>query len=238
MGEPVSAQLLFGVLAFLPALVILYFVLGAQEGFFRHQAMFVALIGGLVLGLLISIPERFILVDASVLFVVVAFPLIETMAKTMLVGLPRFRDREETILLGGAAGSMMASMLVISYAQWLAGQALSWQLVVKVAGASIGLTGAHFVSGLRLGEGPLRGSVTGAFFPSFFWLLPAHVFLGLLGLVPVERGIAVLPLQGDWFWAVPLALYGAGLFFWKTPTFIEKALPRAERRRLRREGLF
>lgn len=233
-----ASQLLMGTISFLPALAILYFVLGTQEEFFRHQAMFVALIGGLVLGLLVAIPERFILVDASVLFVVVAFPLIETMAKTMLVGLPRFRDRDETVLLGGATGVMMAAMLLVFYGRFVADQALTWQLIVKVLGASIGFTAAHFVSGLRLGLAPSRGSLLGGFFPGFAWLLPAHVLLGLLGLVPVERGIAVLPFQGDWFWALPLALYGIVIFVWRTPGLLEKGLPREERRRLRREGLF
>lgn len=233
-----APQLLLGIVSFLPALAVVYIVLGAREEFFRHQAMFVAMIGGLVLGLLVAIAEWFILQDASILFVVLAFPLVETMAKTMLVGLPRFRDEDETILLGGAAGAMMAAMLMVFYVQYVADDPLTWQLVAKVAAASLGLTGAHFVAGLRLGLGPARGSVTSGFFPSLLWLLPAHLILGFLGLVPVDRGIAVLPLTGDWVTALPLAVYGVAVFVWKTPSFIEKSLPRDERRALREEGLF
>lgn len=233
-----APQLVMGIVSFLPALAIVYVVLGAREEFFRHQAMFVAMIGGLVLGLLVAIAEMFILRDAGILFVVLAFPLVETMGKTMLVGLPRFRDEDETILLGGAAGAMMAAMLMVFYVQYLAEDPLTWQLVAKIAAAAIGLTGAHFVSGLRLGLGPARGSVISGFFPSLFWLLPAHLLLGLLGLVPVERGITVVPLEGDWVTALPLAVYGLAIFLWKTPAFIEKGLPRDERRRLRKEGLF
>jgi hypothetical protein len=234
----VASQLFLGILAFLPALSIVYFVLGAQEEFFRDQAMFVAMIGGLVLGLLVAIAERFILQDASVLFVVLAFPLVETMAKTMLVGLPRFRDREETVLLGGAAGAMMAAMLVVFYVQYVAGEPTTWQLLVKVLAAAIGLTGAHFVSGLRLGLGPARGSITSGFLASLLWLIPAHAILGFLGLVPVQRGLAVVPLEGSWVTAAILALYGIVVFVWKTPVFMERGLPRDQRRKLREEGLF
>lgn len=235
MDGLVASQLVLGIIEFLPALGILYFVLGEQEGFFRHQAMFLALIGGLVLGLLLAIVETFILTDAGVLFIVVAFALVETMGKTMVVGLPRFRDEPETVLLGGAVGAMLAAMLLVFYGQSLAAEPLSWQMLVKVTGAALGFTGAHFVSGLRLGEGPSRGSVLSGFLPSLGWLLPAHVLLGLLGLVPVEGGAAIQPLMGDWFWAIPLALYGVGIFLWKTPDLLRKGLPRDERRRLQRE---
>jgi hypothetical protein len=227
-----------GIVSFLPALAVVYVVLGAREEFFREQAMFVAMIGGLVLGLLVAIAERFILLDAGILVVVIAFPLVETMAKTMLVGLPRFRDEDETILLGGAAGAMMAAMLMVFYVQFLTDAPLTWQLLAKVAAAAIGLTGAHFVCGLRLGLGPARGSIVSGFFPSVLWLLPAHVLLGLLGLVPTEQGIGVVPLEGEWLTAIPLALYGIVVFVWKTPAYLEKSLPRDERRELRDEGLF
>jgi hypothetical protein len=234
----VASQLFLGIVSFVPALFVVYVVLGAREEFFRDQAMFVAMIGGLVLGLLIAIAEWFMLRDASILFVVLAFPLVETMAKTMLVGLPRFRDEDETVMLGGATGAMMAAMLMVFYVQYVVDDPQTWQLVAKVAAAAIGLTGAHFVSGLRLGLGPARGSITSGFFPSLLWLLPAHVLLGLLGLIPVERGIAVSPLEGEWLTALPLAAYGVAVFLWKTPAFLEKSLPRQERRRLRDEGLF
>lgn len=231
-----ASQLVLGLTAFLPALAILYFVLGAQESFFQHKAMFLALLGGFVLGVLAAIPESFILRDASIVFVVPMFALVETMGKTMLVGLPRFQDENETVLLGGAAGATMAAMLLMFYMQTLAAEPISWQLVVKVAGASIGFTGAHFISGLRLGYGPARGSVLSGFLPSLGWLLPAHVLLGLLGLSPTPEALGrVVPLGGDWIWALPLALYGAAIFVWQTPGLIEKGLPREERRRLRRE---
>lgn len=231
-----ASQLLLGIISFLPALGILYFVLGEQESFFRHQAMFLALLGGLVVGLLAAIAEAFILQDASIVFVVPMFALVETMGKTMLVGLPRFRDRNETVLLGGAAGATLAAMLLVFYAQTLAQQPLSWQLVVKSVGAALGFTGAHFVSGLRLGFGPARGSILSGFLPSLGWLLPAHIFLGLLGLAPTPEAVGrVVPLGGDWIWAIPLALYGVAIFFWRSPDLMRKGLPREVRRRLRRQ---
>lgn len=230
-----ASQLLLGVIAFLPALAIMYFVLGSQEGFFEHGSMFLALLGGLVLGVLVVIAETFMLVDAGLIFIVIAFPLVETMAKTTLVGLPRFRDERETVMLGGATGIMLGAMVFTFYGQSLAGDPVDWRLLVKAIGGSIGFTGAHFVSGMRLGQGPAEGSLLGGFLPSLAWLLPAHVLLGLLGVVPVEGGVAIQPLRGDWVWAVLLALYGVGIFLWRTPDLIRKALPEKERRRMRRE---
>lgn len=228
-----ASQLLLGAIAFLPALATLYFVVGAQEQFFRDQAMFLAMIGGLVLGLLVAIAEAVMLTDAGLLFVVIAFPLVETMAKTMLVGLPRFRDEPEAVLLGGAAGAMLAAMVLVYYTRTLAADPLTWQMAVKVVGASVGFTGAHFVSGLRLGQGPAQGSVLGGFLPSFGWLMPAHVLLAPL-LIGFED-LALRPLQGLWVWAIPLAIYGLAIFIWRTPDLIVKGLPKEERRRYRRE---
>ncbi len=230
-----STGLVAGILAFAPAFAAVYWVLGAQEDFFEHKAMVVALIGGLVLGILVAIPEMFILVDAGVLFVIPMFALVETMGKTMLLGLGRFRDEPQTILLGGAVGATMAAMLMMFFVQTVIEQPLSAVLVAKVALASLGFTAAHFVSGMRLGEGPASGSVVGGFLPSLGWLLPAHVFLGLLGTVPANGQVIVQPLAGDWIWSVPLAVYGVVVFVWKTPDLVRKGLPQAERRRIRRE---
>lgn len=230
-----ASQLVLGSLAFAPALAVVYFVLGAQEEFFEHQAMFLALLGGLVLGILLAIAETFILTDASVLFVVLAFPLVETMGKTMVVGLPRFQDEPETVLLGGALGATLAAMLMMFYVQTVVQRPMSLALVAKVGLAAIGFTGAHVVSGLRLGQGPAEGSILSGFLPSLAWLAPAHLFLGLLGLVPAGDQAIVRPLAGDWLWVVPLAVYGAGIFLWKTPPLVRRGLPRKERRRLRRE---
>lgn len=228
-----ASQLLLGLVAFVPALLLLYFVVGAQEAFFRQQAMFVALIGGLVLGVLVAVAETFILTDAGLLFVVVSFPLVETMAKTMLVGLPRFRQERETVLLGGATGAMLAAMLLTFYAQSLTAEPVSWALVVKLVGASLGFTGAHFVSGLRLGLGPAKGSILGGFLPSLAWLLPAHVLLAPL-LIGFQDGV-LRPLQGLWVWAIPLALYGVGIFVWRSPRLIAEGLPKQQRREILRD---
>lgn len=230
-----STGLVLGILSFAPAFAVVYWVLGAQEDFFEHKAMAFSLIGGLVLGIVVGIPERFILLDAGVLFVIPMFAAVETMGKTMMLGLGRFRDEPQTILLGGAAGATMAGMLMMFYVQSLVEQPFSWVLGVKVALGAVGFTTAHFVSGMRLGQGPANGSVVGGFLPSLGWLLPAHVFLGLLGMVPVNGHVVVQPLAGDWIWSVPLAVYGVGLFVWKTPELVRKGLPQAERRRWRRE---
>lgn len=230
-----STGLVVGILSFAPAFGVVYWVLGAQEDFFEHKAMVLALIGGLVLGILAAIPEMFVLVDAGVLLVIPMFALIETMGKTMLLGLGRFRDNPQTILLGGAAGATMAGMLMMFYVQTILDQPLTATLIAKVALAAIGFTGAHFISGMRLGEGPAKGSVVSGFLPSLAWLLPAHVFLGLLGMILIEGQVIVQPLAGDWIWSVPLAVYGAAIFVWKTPDLVRKGLPQAERRRIRRE---
>jgi len=224
-----------GVISFLPALALLYFVLGAREEFFRHQAMYLAVLGGMVLGVLLAIAETFVLLDAGVLVIVVAFPLMETMGKTMFLGLPRFRDNEETVLLGGAAGATMAAILVVFYGRLLVGQPTTWELIVKVAGTAIGFTGAHFVSGLRLGMGPAEGTVLGGFIPSLLWLAPAHVLLGLLGLSARDGRVIVEPLTGDYLWAILLAAYGLAIFWWRSAEFVREGLPMQARRRWRRE---
>lgn len=231
----VSTGLILGIVAFAPAFLLVYWVLGAQEEFFDHKAMVIALIGGLVLGIVIAIPEMFILVDAGVLFVIPMFAVVETMGKTVLLGLGRFRDKAQTVLLGGAVGATMSAMLMMFYVQTVVDWALDWQLVVRVGGAAVGFTGAHFVTGMMLGQGPARGNVLGGFMPALLWLLPAHVFLGLLGLTVVNGHAVVQPLAGDWFWAIPLALYGFVLVVWKTPRLVLKGLPQSQRRKIRRE---
>lgn len=229
-----ASPLLLGLMVFAPAFGVMYFVLGAQEEFFEHKAMFLALLGGLVLGILLGIAERFILLDAGFLFVVGAFTVIETLGKTAVVGLPRFRGNPETVLLGGALGATLAAMLMMFYLQFSAvDQPATWQLFTKVALAAVGFTGAHVVAGLRLGRGPAEDDLLSGILPAFGWLFPAHLFLAFVGLT---GGIpAVSPLAGEWTEAIPLALYGVAIFVWRTPDLVRKGLPQEERRRWRRE---
>lgn len=234
------SQLLLGVIGFLPGVALVYVVLGRHEEHFRDEAMFLALMGGLVMGLAIAFVEAFMLRDwaagASVgLFVVVTLPLVETMAKTVVLGLKRFRNNEETVLLGGAMGAGLSAMLFMFYGQFVRSEAVTVGLGVSLTATSIGFALVHFVTGMMVGTGPARGKVTGGFWPGYLYLVPAHL-LFVASTIDLTGGVNQ-PFAGSLGFPLAIALYGVGLVLWKGRELVMRGLPPDERRRLRRERL-
>ncbi|MDX1610822.1 MAG: hypothetical protein R3185_00540 [Candidatus Thermoplasmatota archaeon] len=229
------SQLAMGMVAFLPAVAILYAYIGPHDKHFRHNAMFMVLVGSLALGLAAGFAELFIITDAGLLLVVFALPLVETMAKTMLVGLPRFRGRAETVLLGGAVGLGTAAMIFMTYAQVIRMEPDSWRLWTTLVAVSIGFTLTHFISGLMLGQGPAEGKVLGQFLSSYLILLPAHGLLIWLGLA---QGLAYQPFvnYNSIEIGLLLAAYGVLLTWRMAGPLIRLGLPAQEKARMRREA--
>lgn len=230
----VVSQLLLGMIAFLPGMAVLYQLLGQHEEHFRHNAMFLVVLGGMALGLAGGFVELIVMADAIWLVSMVAAPLIETMAKTMIVGLPRFHKEREAVLLGGGAGIGVAALILMTYSQTVRNAAISWQLIVTLVSVSIGFTLVHYVSGLLLGQGPAKGSVLAKFAQSYAVLLPAHVLLGFLGLI---EDLRLRPLRNytDVELALGILAYGLALTLWWGPKLIKEGLPQPARRELRRQ---
>lgn len=222
------SQLLLGVLNFLPGLLLLYIVLGGYEAHFDDRAMFFAIMGGLILGILLWIAEGFIITDAGILFIVPALTLVETMGKTMFAGLPRFRGERQTVLLTGAMAIVLAPMLLMFYSRFIQSAPVDTSLIIRILSVAVGYTLAHFVTGMIVGQGPARGNLLKGFLPGALWLLPVHVLLGLLAVV--EGGPPVAWMQGDLVWAVLIAVYGISLFLWKGPRLLVEGLDRRERK--------
>lgn len=230
----VVSQLVLGMIAFLPGMAVLYHFLGEHEDHFRHNAMFMVVLGGMALGLAGGFVELIVMADAIWLVSMVTAPLIETMAKTMIVGLPRFRGEREAVLLGGGAGIGVAALVMMTYSQTVRNAPVSWQLIVTLVSVSIGFTLVHYLSGLLLGLGPAEGSLLSRFLPSYAVLLPAHVLLGFLGLI---EDLRLRPLRNytDVELAVGILAYGVVLTLWWGPKLIKEGLPQPARRELRRQ---
>lgn len=230
----VVSQLALGIIAFMPGMVVLYLLLGEHEEHFDHNAMFLVVLGGMALGLVGGFVELIIMADAVWIFSILAAPLVETMAKTMIIGLPRFRGEEQAVLLGGGVGIGVAALVLMTYSQTVRLAPVSWQLVVTLVSVAIGFTLAHYVSGLVLGQGPARGSVIAKFVQSYAILLPAHVLLGFLGLI---EDLRLRPLRNytDVELAVGVLIYGLVLTLAWGPKLIKEGLPQQARRELRRQ---
>ncbi len=228
------SQLVLGMIAFLPGVAVLYQLLGEHEEHFRHNAMFLVVLAGMALGLAGGFVELIIMADAIWLISMAAAPLIETMVKTMIVGLPRFRHEREAVLLGGGAGIGVAALILMTYSQTVRNAPLSWQLIVTLVSVAIGFTLVHYVSGLLLGQGPAQGSVLGKFAQSYAVLLPAHILLGLLGLI---EDLRLRPLRNytDVELAIGILVYGLVLALFWGPKLIKEGLPQTARRELRRQ---
>lgn len=231
------SQLVLGMIAFLPGIAVLYAHIGQHEAHFRHNAMFLCLLGGMALGLAGSFVELIVMSESFYVIAMLAAATVETMAKTMVVGLPRFRGHNETVLLGGATGLGVAALTMMAYSQTLRAEPASWRLWTTLVSVSIGFTLVHHVSGMLLGQGPAEGRLLSRFLPSLGVLLPAHILLMIMGLDPATDTMRPLLSYQNIEFGLLLLGYGLLLFWLMGPKLAKRGLPEEEQKRLRRQAL-
>lgn len=118
-----SVFLLAAVATILPALGLLFYLLNRYEGYFEDARVFFALVVGFFMGLVVAFLEgvafRFDspeFIDAAgpataFILYVGGYALVESAAKTVVVGTGRFRKRKDTPYYGAALGIGFGAMV-------------------------------------------------------------------------------------------------------------------------------
>lgn len=218
----VSDYLVASVLTIIPALGFLFWLLRRYEGYFEDARVFFSLTVGFFAGLVIAFLENvaFAFDSASFvsaaglgtafLFFVGGYALVESAAKTVVLGAGKFRKRKDTPYYGAALGIGFGAMIALqAVALGLVQtglldrafglqEALALLLIVLSASGTLLTAGA---TGVWIGRGVTQGKLWRGLAYGSLLTMPNLVFLWFF-----RPGPAVIPAFGAFLYGLILAV--------------------------------
>lgn len=249
----VSDFLVAAVATIAPALGILFYLLNRYEGYFEDARVFFSLVVGFFAGLVVAFLENVLFAFDSDLFVaqaglatafvmfVAGYALVETAAKTVVLGAGKFRQRKDTPYYGAALGIGFGAMVGLQAVALgldrtrLLDRALDAQAVlvfVLLLLSAAGTILAAGATGVWVGKGTSEGRLWKGLGQATFLLMPTLACLWFFRPAP-----AIVP-------ALASFAYGLALVVWTQRRILDKVVPpeirdqvlKERRREARREA--
>lgn len=249
----VSDFLVAAVTTIAPALGILFYLLNRYEGYFEDARVFFSLVVGFFAGLVVAFLENVLFAFDSDLFVaqaglatafvmfVAGYALVETAAKTVVLGAGKFRKRKDTPYYGAALGigfgamvGLQAVALGLDRTQLLdrAFEVQSVVVFVLLLLSAAGTILAAGATGVWIGKGTSEGRLWKGLGQGTFLMMPTLACLWFFRPAP-----AVVP-------AVASFAYGLMLVVWTQRRILDNVVPpeirdqvlKERRREARREA--
>jgi len=144
-----------GLVSFIPAIVVLYFILGEFEGYFKDNKALFMVIAGLGLGMVISFFSLYFPLDVF-LWAIGIIVLIEVLKFFILLQKP-FRLNPDTTFYGLALGTGIGAMVTFTYSYVAGFTELDFGTISFVFLLSYNYTLLNASTGAVIGYGSSRG---------------------------------------------------------------------------------
>ncbi|MFO1532318.1 MAG: hypothetical protein ABR562_01245 [Thermoplasmatota archaeon] len=225
----VSSNLVAAVLTLLPAMGLLWLYLRRYEGYFEQNRLFFALVVGLFAGTAVRFVEvalfpfdnpRLLQPEGdfstgtlvySFAYTMLGLAVLETFAKTAILGAKKFRARKDTPYYGAAVGlgfgAMWTIQVIASPTHGLVFDAASGKMVTTTPALvldlfvfllGMGLLLAQAASAIWVGRGSGEGRLWRGAMQGTFWLAPG---LGMFWVF-LNGGDQVYPAIGAVAWGI------------------------------------
>ncbi len=162
-------------LGIIPALIILYISLKDWQDRFTEKVLFILFILGIFLGFVVIIAELAIFFD--IIIIILIFPFLEQILKTMVLNLPRFHEKQATVLyglgIGLGFGSIYPPALLILTAQ----NDVPGFVLISVLIGSLGLLFIHGATGAMIGFGIYQGNLTQWYLYAVLMVIAANLLI-------------------------------------------------------------
>lgn len=240
----VSLFLVAAAVTILPALGALFYLLNRYEGYFEDARVFFALIVGFFAGIVVAFLENVAFAFDSVSFVEAAGPgtafvffvagyaLVESAAKTVVLGAAKFRKRKDTPYYGAALGIGFGAMVGLqAVALGFSRTGVldrsidgGWLLVVGLLVLSaMGTVLASAASGVLVGRGAAEGKLWRGLGHGALAMMPTLACLWFFRPAP-----AILP-------AALSAAYGFAVVVWTQRRILDRIVPKEIRDQVLKE---
>ena len=252
----VSVFLVAATATIIPALGFLWYLLGRYEGYFEDARVFFSLVVGFFAGLVVAFleaaafpfnSEEFVLSagwGTAFLLFVGGYALVESAAKTIVLGTAKFRKRKDTPYYGAALGIGFGAMVALQSValgftrigevgwHWDLATVAIAAFVLMLAYGNLLVQGAV---GVWVGRGASDGRLWRGMAHGALLHMPLLVFLWVARL----EGLFTISLA-----AVGAMVYGLGLVYYTQRNVLDKVVPpeirdlvAKERRRAEREKM-
>lgn len=231
-----------GALAIVPAFAILFVSYGPYDGFFKDNILFLFFIGGILVGFVLAFFEFLLLRPRDPVYLVpmvlVGVPLVEQMAKLVVLNRKKYRSEREATFYGGSFGLGVGVMAVLFHSQ-VDIRLTAYRDLGAIAAdpgplAYLGVVGvavllAQFATGLIVGDAVRRQVLRVPMVVAVGALVPLQLllfeFTAGLGAGRGSEGVLYLPL---------MVAYSAALAWWAHSKLLPQALPPDAQRKRRR----
>lgn len=164
-----QSSLLLGII---PALTLLYLSLKDWHGKFVEKTLYIMFIIGIISGFIVVIIQTTIILTFEVLII---YPFLEQIIKTMILNLRRFQEKQSTIIYGLALGLGFGSVYPPA-SMLLVAETVSNMDILMILLRSIGILFLHGASGALIGYGIFKGKIINYYLYAVFLLLAAYLF--------------------------------------------------------------
>lgn len=206
-------------LGIIPALVLLYISIKGHEDYLTHKYIYLAFIGGIIIGFIAAVIEIYA-GAVPALYVIVVFPVFEQLFKTIILNLRRLHEKKETVIYGltlGLGFGSVATAAALIRGTLSAHDYLGLALVVF---GSIGLIMLHGATGLFIGFGVFRGKLT------------RFVTLAIVLHILLYTGLFFIQTTNNTYVIVSYLFIGGLLYFWyATRKILPQVIVESQRRK-------
>jgi RsiW-degrading membrane proteinase PrsW (M82 family) len=209
-----SASLFLGII---PALLFLLISVRGYEGFLKQKNIFLAFIGGIIIGFVAAVLE--IYTGDVPIYIILAFPIFEQLFKTIILNIGRLQEKRETVIygltLGLGFGAVTTSASIIR-GTISAGDYLSLGLVVFGSFGIIMLQGA---TGVLIGFGVYKKE-----------LMKWVIFAIILQII-YNTGVMIIQPFSIFIIVIYLFVFGAIIYWYATKKVMPRILLESQRRK-------
>jgi RsiW-degrading membrane proteinase PrsW (M82 family) len=209
-----SASLFLGII---PALLFLLISVRGYEGFLKQKNIFLAFIGGIIIGFVAAVLE--IYTGNVPIYIILAYPVFEQLFKTIILNIGRLQEKRETVIygltlgLGFGAVSTSASIMMGTIS---AGDYLTLGLVIF---GSFGIIMLHGATGVLIGFGVYKKELT------------KWVILAIIIQIIYNTGVIIVQPLSIYFIVIYLFVFGAIIYWYATKKIMPRILLESQRRK-------
>jgi hypothetical protein len=165
-----QSSLLLGII---PALVLVYISIKDWHGKFVEKTLFIIFIIGIFIGFIVSIVQLQFIITIQILII---YPFLEQIVKTMVLNLRRFQEKQSTIIYGLALGLGFGSIYPPASLMLISAESITNQGILMILSGSIGLLLLHGATGAMIGYGIYQKSLPKYYLYSVVILIIGNVF--------------------------------------------------------------
>ena len=218
-----QASLFLGII---PALFIMYICLKGYDNYYKEKNVFLIFVAGIFMGFVSSfvqygmIPlETYAIFPTTIIFII-SFPIIDQLAKTIVLNIGRFQQKKETPIYGmslglGFGSSFTPIMLIVASASNIISN--DFYVLGTIALGSLGLILFHAGTAIYIGYGIFEKTLTRNLLIAMLLQIP---FNFLVGLMLNYSNIYSVKCQIGF--SVAIILYGFILFYYVNKNLLPK----------------